>query len=319
MSVGNAGSLDFSAVSDSGIEMAAFDILDHEHVEWERVRRTAFLIHQHFRYDYPGPIQDLHHRLVIVPPERHLDQRRLLYRLDVSAEEARVATRLGEFGNLVLHVHVPVVAESIDFEAWIVAERRSDGGYVEPASADAALLQDPRLLDPSPRTLPDKALRSAADELRATGGDDIALAGRINTWVYERMRYAHDVTDIHTTAAEALARGHGVCQDYAHIMIALCRLCGLPARYVSGHLLGEGGTHAWVEVLIPDASGVGGRVHPFDPTHNRRPGLSYVTVAVGRDYADVAPTSGTYRATYGGRLSSRKSVDLTGVDYSPED
>ena len=75
-------------------------------------------------------------------------------------------------------------------------------------------------------------------------------------------------------------------------MLALARLCGPSARYVSGHLLGRA-THAWVDVLVPHA---GPRVplgRSLDPTHNRRAGLRYVTVAVGRDYADVAPTSGT--------------------------
>ena len=80
-----------------------------------------------------------------------------------------------------------------------------------------------------------------------------------------------------------------MCQDYAHCMLALCRLCGLPARYVSGHLLGEGGTHAWVEVLRAAPDGPEDALRPvaFDPTHDRRAGLKYLTVAVGRDYDDV--------------------------------
>ena len=79
------------------------------------------------------------------------------------------------------------------------------------------------------------------------------------------MRYAHGVTGVKTTAAEAFALRQGVCQDYAHVMLALCRACGLPARYVSGHLLGEGGTHAWVEVLLPDPAGMGLRRLAFRP------------------------------------------------------
>ena len=98
-----------------------------------------------------------------------------------------------------------------------------------------------------------------------------------------------------TTAAEAPAGGRGVCQDYAHVMLAVCHVVGLPARYVSGHLLGQGGTHAWVEVWCPrarDASAVA-----FDPcSHGRRTGSAYVTVAAGRDYADVAPISGAMSA-----------------------
>lgn len=168
----------------------------------------------------------------------------------------------------------------------------------------------------SPLAEPDQALREAADTLRGGGGDAATLTARINAWVFDEMEYAPGVTGVRTTAAEAFARRRGVCQDYAHVMLALCRLCGLPARYVSGHLLGEGGTHAWVEVLLPDPD------HPsrflaraFDPTHGREPGLNYVTVAIGRDYGDVAPTSGTYVAPHSGHLSARKRANLTAISY----
>ena len=64
----------------------------------------------------------------------------------------------------------------------------------------------------------------------------------------------YGVTSVRTTAAQALAGGRGVCQDFAHVMLALCHIVGLPARYVSGHLLGQGGTHAWVEVVVPSGA-----------------------------------------------------------------
>jgi len=156
-----------------------------------------------------------------------------------------------------------------------------------------------------------------AIQFKAGGKQSIELAYQINTWVYQTMTYAHDVTGIRTTAAEALALRQGVCQDYAHIMITLCRLCALPARYVSGHLLGEGGTHAWVEVLLPiDDDPQKALVVPLDPTHGRQAGMNYVTVAVGRDYFDVAPTSGTYIAAYSGQLSTHKRVGLTMYEYA---
>jgi transglutaminase-like putative cysteine protease len=77
-------------------------------------------------------------------------------------------------------------------------------------------------------------------------------------------------------------------------MLAACRVAGLPARYVSGHLVGEGGSHAWVEVLRPDPNPSHQLVEGWDPTHGGRTGAGHVTIAVGRDYADVAPMSGTY-------------------------
>ncbi len=129
------------------------------------------------------------------------------------------------------------------------------------------------------------------------------------------MTYRHDVTSVHTTAAEALRVGAGVCQDYAHVMLALSRLCGLPARYVSGHLVGEGGSHAWVEVLLPPA-GAGAPLVAvaFDPTNDRRAGSQYLTVAVGRDYTDVAPTHGSYSGAPGGRLTSSKFLEQHAVE-----
>ena len=83
----------------------------------------------------------------------------------------------------------------------------------------------------------------------------LETAERFCAYVHGALVYAHGKTSVTTTAAQALACGSGVCQDYAHLMIALCRAVGLPVRYVSGHLLGEGGTHAWVEVVVAGSPG----------------------------------------------------------------
>ena len=295
-------------------QIGALPTLDHQGMDWTEVQWTAYLIHQHFRYEYPGQIHDLRQRLVIIPPERHGDQRLITHRLEVSSPTTEVRREQDEFGNLVLSLAVDQVARAIDFTAWIVVERDATAGPITVAPEAYA---DPALRGPSRLTEPDAALWAAADAF-ATDGRDTALAERINAWVYAEMSYANGATGVRTTAAEAFAQRRGVCQDYAHVMLALCRLRGLPARYVSGHLLGEGGTHAWVEVLFPDPTQPGRFLaRPFDPTHGTEPGLNYVTVAIGRDYGDVAPTSGTYRAPFLGRLSARKHAGLTGVQYFP--
>ena len=298
-------------------EATALPLLDHQAVDWSRVRRTAYLVHQHLRYDYPGPIADLRHQLMIVPPPRLGDQRRVVYQLDVSLPEHTRAERQDGFGNVVLEVSVPRVAGSIEFEAWIVVERSSGSGpHLLPAEA----LHDDHYLQPSALTQPDANVRRAAQELQQSGLGGPALADRIDEWVHTALRYTHGATGVHSTASEALALGRGVCQDYAHVMLSLCRLCGLPARYVSGHLLGEGGTHAWVEVLLPAPEHPGmAEAVALDPTHGRRAGLSYLTVAVGRDYLDVPPTSGTYRAAHPGRLSARKRVGIAAIRYAEEE
>jgi transglutaminase-like putative cysteine protease len=86
----------------------------------------------------------------------------------------------------------------------------------------------------------------------------------------------------------------GVCQDFAHMMIGLCRSVKIPARYISGYLATEAAsaTHAWVEVFVP---GAGWRA--LDPTHNRQVDGTYVKIGHGRDYGDVPPVSGHYRGT----------------------
>ncbi|MDQ2785963.1 MAG: transglutaminase family protein [Chloroflexota bacterium] len=291
--------------------ISSLGAFDHHDVEWENVRWTAYLIHQHLRYEYPGQIRDLRQRLVIVPPERHGGQRLVTHKLEVSAPLVAIQRERDDFGNHVVRLSVDYVERAIDFTAWIVIERDATAGPIRLAAP-----ADARFGVPSPLTMPDDTLRAVAAALQVEESDPLALAHRINAWVSDAMTYEYGPTDVRTPAAEALALRRGVCQDYAHVMLALCRLCGLPARYVSGHLLGEGGTHAWVEVLLPDAADPASVIaHPFDPTHGRIPRLNYLTIAVGRDYGDVAPTSGTFRAPYGGHLSAKKHAGLTAVEY----
>lgn len=305
-----------SILSLDDTEVTALPLLDHQAVDWSRVQRTAYLVHQQLRYDYPGPIAELRHQLMIVPPEHFGDQRRIVYQVDVSLPQHARAERLDEFGNVVVEISVPRVAGAIEFEAWIVVERSAGAG---PNLLPEGALRDSRYLQPSALTRPDAALQQAARQLQRFGASGLPLAERLNAWVHSTLTYTHGATGVHSTAAEALALGRGVCQDYAHVLLALCRLCGLPARYVSGHLLGEGGTHAWVEVLLPahDHPGMA-ETAALDPTHARPAGLSYLTVAVGRDYRDVPPTAGTYRAAHSGRLSARKRVGIAALRYAEE-
>lgn len=103
------------------------------------------------------------------------------------------------------------------------------------------------------------------------------------------LSYMPFSTDTNTTAAEALRKGQGVCQDYAHVMIALCRCHGVPARYACGFIEGEGQTHAWVETFD------GYAWHAYDPTHDRIVQDGYVKLAHGRDAADCPVSRGVYR------------------------
>jgi len=284
--------------------------IDPASVDWGSASRASYLLRQTFRYEYPEPIRDLNHRLVVIPPERFGDQRRLWHDVSVGLDGARLEKHSDRFGNMIVDVFAPRVPDAIEFVAEVSVERRA----AEPNRLPDGWLADGYLLEPSALTEADDAILRAADDLAASAEWGLPLADRINDWVYQSMTYRWGATGVRTTAAQALEMGAGVCQDYAHVMLALCRTCGLPSRYVSGHMLGQGGTHAWVEVVLPANDGTGDAVaHTFDPTHASRGGLGYVTVAVGGDYSDVAPTSGTYLSGARGRLTATKRVSLVEV------
>ncbi|HZO93296.1 MAG TPA: transglutaminase family protein [Candidatus Baltobacteraceae bacterium] len=276
-----------------------------------RVVRASYVLHQQFRYAYPGPIDDLHHRLVVAPPDVYGDQRRVSHRLRVSPKVA-VGWDFDPFGNWTANLTAPRLDGTLllDYEAHIERTARS-------ATAMAPYWAgDPRYVAPSALTEPDEALRAAARALLDEGTPHARLAERINAFVFRHMKYVSGTTSVATTAAQAFAQGTGVCQDYAHVMLALCRLCGVPARYVSGHLIGEGGTHAWLEAVEGDPLSGEPVATGFDPTHDRCVNLDYVFVAAGRDYADVAPTSGRFVAPYVGRFTTSRRVDVVDVEYA---
>lgn len=114
--------------------------------------------------------------------------------------------------------------------------------------------------------------------------------------IKERIDYVQGVTDYQSTTDHLLESKAGVCQDFAHLQIALLRLRGIPSRYVSGYLhLGTGQaaeSHAWIEVYAGDQGWIS-----FDPTHARVPNENYITIGWGRDYDDVAPNRGVYRGS----------------------
>lgn len=116
----------------------------------------------------------------------------------------------------------------------------------------------------------------------------------IMRFLYGHLRYVPNSTSVHTHMKDVLQSREGVCQDFAHVMLGMCRAVKIPALYVSGYLATESAsaTHAWVEVFIPEVGWRG-----LDPTHNRAPDETYVKIAVGRDYADVTPVRGHYKGT----------------------
>ena len=139
------------------------------------------------------------------------------------------------------------------------------------------------------------ALNSFLKKLDARPGDDpLQSLLRLSGTLFRRFQYVPGVTSVLSPIEHILETGQGVCQDYAHVMIAIARTWRIPARYVSGYLyLGGSGesrqmaSHAWVECLLPNLGWVG-----FDPTNDCTVDQRYVRVAIGRDYQDVPPVRG---------------------------
>ncbi|CAI9085153.1 transglutaminase family protein [Candidatus Methylacidiphilum fumarolicum] len=137
----------------------------------------------------------------------------------------------------------------------------------------------------------------------------------LNQFIHQFLSYAPGTTDISTSVSELLILRKGVCQDYTHLMIAVLRATGIPARYVSGYIepikeessvkqpIGVA-THAWVEVYLPNKKWVG-----FDPTNNTVEGEYHIQIAVGRDYDDVAPLRGIFKGYHGQELNVAVQVE----------
>lgn len=148
----------------------------------------------------------------------------------------------------------------------------------------------------------------ANDEIRSfaaghvASGDATATVLNLMHALHSGLQYEPGVTHVKTTAAEALSLRRGVCQDFAHIMLAACRSVGIPARYVSGYLynpdaeVSESGinndaaSHAWIDAFVNDSAWMS-----VDPTHDCLQTMNYVRLAVGRDYSDVPPTRGVFK------------------------
>ncbi|MCD7954522.1 MAG: transglutaminase family protein [Lachnospiraceae bacterium] len=128
----------------------------------------------------------------------------------------------------------------------------------------------------------------ANEDTRTNMTPTLELAVTMMHTLYENFSYVKGVTNVHTTAEEAMALGKGVCQDYAHILLSLCRIHRIPCRYVVGMLIGEGLSHAWVEVCD------GSRWYAIDPTNNLIVDDQHIKISSGRDYHDCIVSQGVF-------------------------
>lgn len=257
------------------------------------------------RFRYSAPVSESVMELRMQPRSEGA-QRCLSFDLSLHPK-ARVASHRDYLGNTVHHFDVPgrhsqlVVKTSalVEIMAQQVAEALRPEAWRE-LDEIASHSDCFEMLMPSHFACPSDLLDELASELRIERRDDpLGLLREINSALHGAFDYAPQTTRVDSPIEEALRARKGVCQDFAHIMIALVRSLGIPCRYVSGYLFhqvenpdrsAQDATHAWVEALLPGLGWVG-----FDPTNNLVAGERHIRTAIGRDYADVPPTRGIFK------------------------
>ncbi len=273
------------------------------------------------QYHYERPVRESLMELWM-QPQKTARQRLVSFELDIEPA-AQLFSYADSFGNAVYHFDVPqphdkltIIARSaVETEPSPERPEHLDMGEWDRLRSEFVRGECFDFLRPHGFVETTDALRGfiAQHDIEALKRKDPLTAVRtLSETIYGAFEYQPGVTDADSPIDLALSAGRGVCQDFAHIMLAICRDWGLPARYVSGYLFTDrdagdrsdpDATHAWVEVFLPSLRWVG-----FDPTNNMMAGERHVGVAVGRDYADVTPSRGVYKGDSESQLAVGVSV-----------
>ncbi|MDB5671611.1 MAG: transglutaminase family protein [Alphaproteobacteria bacterium] len=255
-------------------------------------------------YRYAAPVRSVI-QLLRMTPSSFASQTVLDWRLDVDCD-ARVREGRDGYGNIIhmLYIDRPVRDLQVTVTGRVLTE--DEIGVVRGLAVDL----------PAEVFLRETALTEGGAAIEAFAGSPLAdeepILDRLhlmNSALNRDMRFDTEATIVETKAEDALAAGHGVCQDFAHILIGAARCLGIPARYVSGHLFRRDGAHiqqaahAWAEAWVPDLGWVA-----FDPANGKCPDDAYVRVACGLDYRDAAPIAGNRRGGGTERLSVEVDV-----------
>jgi transglutaminase-like putative cysteine protease len=262
------------------------------------------------RYRYASPVTDSVNEIRLSP---RTDERQACYRHRLTVEPVvSLLSYEDYFGNrvhsftandahreLVITAHSTVVTR--DRKLAPPADMTPEASWGRIRSADFVDRYAEYLL-PSAYV---SFVPTVAEYAAKIGGEEEGVFGFVRQAarrIYGDFEYKPNSTGVGTTAQELIGIGSGVCQDFAHLMIAVCRYRGVPARYVSGyHFVGdlqgrdadfEQASHAWVEAYVPGAGWLG-----LDPTNDNLIDWRYVKLGHGRDYSDIVPVKGIYRGT----------------------
>ena len=273
------------------------------------------------QYHYAEPVRESVMELWM-QPQKGARQRLVSFELEVDPP-AQLFSYADAFGNAVYHFDVPQPHDRLSILARSAVETQApellpaslDMGEWDRLKSDFVRGENFDFLRPHGFAVETEGLAAfiverELDRLRTR--DPLSAVRALNQIIYDSFDYEAGVTRADSPIDLALGARRGVCQDFAHIMIAICRAWGLPARYVSGYLFTDrqagdrsdpDATHAWVEVFLPSLRWFG-----LDPTNNVEAGERHIAAAVGRDYNDVPPSRGVYKGDAESQLAVGVSV-----------
>lgn len=214
------------------------------------------------------------------------DKRQKVESLNYEIKYAEGVTKdIDSFGNIVLNGRIdkPHSEFCVDVEGIVST------GFDVCESIEFDRVQAGKFKYQTALTTPGNCIEAYYEKLKIDEmEDDYLAAHKIMNHLYEDFIYKKEVTNIDTSAEEAMAGGRGVCQDYSHIMLSLLRMKKIPCKYCVGMFIGEGETHAWVEMLAK------GYWYGFDPTNNRLIDDDYIKISCGMDAKDCSVNKGIF-------------------------
>ncbi|MFC0471140.1 transglutaminase family protein [Halalkalibacter kiskunsagensis] len=258
---------------------------------------------QSTHYQYSSPIRQSINQSIFKPLSSE-NQKVLSYEQTITPE-AYCSEHNDYWGNDVVTFYIWAPHDQLHVQTRSVIELNHRCSFVNMTDEVEEVMESNQfkqdfaefLMQTNYTTLSTEALHMISETLNRNAVNRYVFIERLNSYIYENFSYMPGTTDVKTIAAEAFDKKTGVCQDFTHMMLSVCRHEGIPARYVSGYIYsgeevamrGDSVTHAWVEVYFPNHGWVG-----FDPTNNMLALDHHICVATGRDYADVSPLKGVY-------------------------
>lgn len=283
-----------------------------------RIRHTT-------KYAYSDPVAVCHNLVRLAP--RETDRQKVSsYRLVVAPEPSDLVQREDALGNRVDYFSIQDAHRSLSLSAFSEITVSDEAVNLPMSMTTEQLLEALKRLE-QPTTAEAyqfvfqsqhapllHCLKHYAETSFAPTRSVLEGARELTTRIFTDFQYDPRATTVSTPVMEAFEKRAGVCQDFAHVQIACLRSLGIPARYVSGYLrtipppgeerlVGADASHAWLSVFCGHAGWV-----DFDPTNDCIPAGDHITVAYGRDYADVCPIQGVFVG--GGQHTMKVSVDV---------